>query len=77
MARLTISAYVDEADFARFKADDPEIELCFDARLGEVFGDNDAHLTTIRVESVTLGEGVDLQRCDHDSIVCIDCGGIA
>lgn len=77
MARLTISVYVDEADLAQFKKDDPEIEACFDARLSEVFGDNGAHLTTIRVESVTEGSGVDLQDCDHESIVCVDCGGIA
>jgi len=77
VARLIISAYVDDADFARFKAGDPEIEMCFDARLSEVFGDNGAHLTTIRVESVALGEGVDLEQCDHINIACIDCGGIA
>lgn len=62
MARLTIHATVDDADLQQFVGLD-ELDLSFDARLTEVYGDDGTLLTTIRVESVDIdGDGIDARR---------------
>ena len=53
MARLTIHATVDDADLQQFVGLD-ELDLSFDARLTEVYGDDGSLLTTIRVEAVDV-----------------------
>lgn len=74
MALLTVTIAVDDADLERFIKTDPDLRGSFAARLEEVYGDNDAMLTTGQVQNVIVGEQTDQSSCDHAAIVCTNCG---
>jgi hypothetical protein len=51
---ITITATVEVDDLEAFLADDPDLLACVDSRFDEVFGDNGAVLSTVRVNALTI-----------------------